>query len=66
MAEAQTIYEYLKAYTMNSLCPACEAHRRHTLEDWQAHHPYATHGYVLEQGWTHEDLTEQKKAEAHE
>lgn len=41
---------------MNAECPACVEHIRHTPEDWQAHHPYATHGYVVEMGWTHPQL----------
>jgi len=37
------------------MCPACADKRLHTLEDW-AQHPYAGHGYVAGQGWTHPDL----------
>ena len=37
------------------MCPACNAKRLHAPEDW-AQHPYARHGYVKGQGWTHPDL----------
>jgi hypothetical protein len=37
-------------------CPACTAKRLHEPSDW-ALHPYAGHGFVKEQGWTHPDLT---------
>lgn len=36
-------------------CPACESQRVHTAEEWK-NHPFAGHGYVREQGWTHPDL----------
>lgn len=36
-------------------CPACESKRLHGPIDW-AQHPYAGHGYVSGQGWTHPDL----------
>lgn len=36
-------------------CPACESKRLHGPIDW-AQHPYAGHGFVPGQGWTHPDL----------
>ena len=46
---------------MNS-CPACSEKRVHANEDW-AQHPYAGHGYVSGQGWTHPDLEPVKEKE---
>ena len=37
------------------MCPACTEKRVHATEDWKQH-PYAGHGYVKGQGWTHPDL----------
>jgi len=37
------------------MCPACTEKRVHATEDWKQH-PYAGHGYVSGQGWTHPDL----------
>ena len=37
-------------------CPACEAHRVHSPEEWREFHPLAGHGYTRESGWTHEVL----------
>lgn len=36
-------------------CPACVSRRMHTSEDWRLH-PYRSHGYAVELGWTHPDL----------
>ena len=38
-----------------STCPACLARRLHTEEEWK-NHPYRTHGYTKEQGYTYEKL----------
>jgi len=42
-------------------CPACAVKRLHSLEDWTLH-PYAGHGYVKGQGWTHPDLADETQA----
>jgi hypothetical protein len=41
-------------------CPACQAKRLHTPEDWKLH-PYAGHGYTKEGGWSHGDLAKEKE-----
>ena len=38
-------------------CPACITKRRHEPSDW-VEHPYAGHGFVKEQGWSHPDLSQ--------
>jgi hypothetical protein len=45
------------------ICPACTEKRVHAPEDWKLH-PYAGHGYVSEQGWTHPDLAHGTQAGA--
>jgi hypothetical protein len=51
-------------------CPACEAKRRHTPEDWK-HHPLAGHGSPGGNVWTceearlaHEEDVQRQVAEA--
>ena len=36
-------------------CPACQRQEVHDEMDW-LYHPFRTHGYVSESGWTHPDL----------
>lgn len=36
-------------------CPACQARRTHTEEEWR-NHPYRGHGYSTQTGYTHPDL----------
>jgi len=44
-------------------CPACAVKRLHASEEWEWH-PYARHGYVTGQGWTHPDLANETQAGA--
>jgi len=37
-------------------CPACQKQAIHTEADWRFH-PFKTHGYVSQSGWTHPALT---------
>jgi hypothetical protein len=36
-------------------CSACQRQAIHTEADWK-YHPFHTHGYVRESGWSHPDL----------
>jgi hypothetical protein len=36
-------------------CQACQRQAIHTESDWK-YHPFRTHGYVSESGWSHPDL----------
>jgi hypothetical protein len=37
-------------------CPACKRRSIHTETDWILYHPFRTHGYVSESGWSHPAL----------
>lgn len=42
--------------TPNPNCGACLAHRWHYPGEWRTFHPFSTHGFTPETGWTHADL----------
>jgi hypothetical protein len=48
---------------MNEPCPACDAKRLHSEEEWK-NHPLRGHGYTKEQGWSHPALKAEADANA--
>ena len=50
--------------TPNPNCPGCRAYTRHTDEEMKKYHPYAGHGYIRGQGWSHPDLDPEKGGKA--
>ena len=46
-------------------CPACEAKRRHSDDEWKQFHPFAGQGFTHGQGWqgwSHPDLAAEAKS----